>query len=119
MGYIDGYVLPVRRDRIDDYRKIAKTLLAIWIEHGALSAVEAVADDVPDGAVTSFPLSVKASPHETVVFAFITYRDRAHRDEVRAKAAADPRMQQPDARIVDGERMIWGGFRCLVSMGAA
>ena len=111
--YIDGFLVPVRKDRIDAYRAMAETTLAVWIDHGALTAVEAMGDDVPDGVHTSFPMAVKLQPGEVVFFSFITYRDRAHRDEVNAKVFADPRMNDfdPKSAPFDMKRMIFGGFQ--------
>jgi uncharacterized protein YbaA (DUF1428 family) len=116
--YIDGFVVPVPKDRVEDYKAHAEETLDVWMDHGALSAVEAMGDDVPDGVVTSFPMAVKLEPHEVAFFSFITYRDRAHRDAVNAKVFADPRMQKtegdPAAWPFDGKRMIFGGFTALV-----
>jgi uncharacterized protein YbaA (DUF1428 family) len=115
MAYVDGYLLAVRKDRWDDYVTMATLGRDVWMEYGALSYCEAKADDVPYGEVTSFPRAVQATDDEIVVFSFITYRDRAHRDEVNAKVMADPRMQ-PDMQDTpfDMKRMIWGGFEAFV-----
>ncbi len=88
----------------------------MWKEHGALAYVEAVADDVKPGRHTSFPQAVKLKPDEVVVFAYIVYRSRAHRDRVNARAMADPRLADMDAKSVpfDGKRMFWGGFKAFV-----
>ncbi|MGL6211217.1 MAG: DUF1428 domain-containing protein [Paracoccaceae bacterium] len=120
MMYVDGFVVPVPADRIEDYRAHATAALDVWMEHGALSAVEAMADDVPGGVQTSFPMAVKLEPGEIVIFSFITYRDRAHRDAVNERVFADPRMaayrtEEGSANWpFDGRRMIWGGFKALV-----
>jgi uncharacterized protein YbaA (DUF1428 family) len=121
--YVDGFVVPVPKDRVEDYRKHAATALDVWIEHGALSAVEAMGDDVPEGVTTSFPMAVKLEEGEVVFFSFITYRDRAHRDAVNALVQEDARMQplmsgEGDWPF-DGKRMIWGGFSALVTRGVA
>ena len=115
MAYVDAFVLPVYRDREDDYRKMAELGCKVWIEHGALTYVECRADDVPDGKVTSFPMAVKLEPNEVVYVSYITYRDRAHRDEVNAKVMADPRMQGMTDTPFDMKRMIFGGFAPIVS----
>jgi uncharacterized protein YbaA (DUF1428 family) len=116
--YIDGFVVPVPQDRIEDYRVMAEEAMALWIEHGALSAVEAMGDDVPDGVVTSFPMAVRAEPGEVVFFSFITFRDRAHRDAVNAAVMADPRLKMPgETAPFDARRMIWGGFQPILSKG--
>ena len=117
--YVDGYVIPVKKDRIDEYRKLAQDAGKVWKEHGALEVVECVADDVKPGKWTSFPQSVKLKPGELVVFAYIVYRSRAHRDRVNAKVMADERlstMMDPKAMPFDGKRMIWGGFDVMVKL---
>ena len=90
--YVDGFVLPVPKDNVDAYRRMARKAGKVWREHGALEYHECVADDVDPGKVTSFPRSVKAKPEETVVFAWIVYKSRAHRDRVNAKVMSDPRL---------------------------
>jgi uncharacterized protein YbaA (DUF1428 family) len=86
------------------------------MEYGALAYVECVGDDVLPGKVTSFPQSVKLKPDETVVFSWIVYKSRAHRDRVNKQAMADPRLAGMDPKTLpfDGKRMIWGGFKGLV-----
>jgi uncharacterized protein YbaA (DUF1428 family) len=89
----------------------------VWREHGAIEYFECVADDVQPGKHTSFPQSVKLKPGETVVFAYIVYKSRAHRDRVNAKVMKDPRlksMMDPKALPFDGKRMFWGGFKVMV-----
>jgi len=88
-----------------------------WREHGALEYREYVADDVKVGKLTSFPRSVKLKRGETVIFAWIAYKSRAHRDQVNAKVMKDPRlakMMDPKAMPFDGKRMFWGGFKLLI-----
>ncbi len=117
MRYVDGYVLPVPKKNLQAYRRMARTSGKVWREHGALEYVECVADDVKPGKWTSFPQSVKLKPDETVVFAYIVYKSRAHRDRVNAKAMKDKRlasMMDPKALPFDGKRMFWGGFKVLV-----
>lgn len=117
MPYVDGFVLPVSKKRIADYRKIARKAGKIWREHGALDYVECVADDVKPGKLTSFPQSVKLKKDETVVFAYIVYKSRAQRDRVNARVFKDPRMAamcDPGNMPFDPKRMFWGGFKVLV-----
>ena len=116
MAYVDGYVLAVPKAKLDDYWKMASLGRDTWMEHGALGYCEALADDVPYGELTSFPRAVQAKDDETVIFSFITYRDRAHRDEVNKKVFADPRMNQmsPEDTPFDLKRMIFGGFEVKV-----
>ena len=115
--YVDGFVLPVPKKKLADYRRMAQKASRVWLDHGALEFVECVADDVKPGKVTSFPQSVKLKPTETVVFSYITYKSRAHRDRVMKKVMADPRlkdMMDPKSMPFDAKRMIFGGFKTLV-----
>ena len=92
MAYVDGFVLPVPKKKLEAYRRMARKAGKVWREHGALEYVECVADDVKPGKHTSFPQSVKLKPGETVVFSYIVYKSRAHRDRVNAKVMKDPRL---------------------------
>jgi len=114
--YVDGFVVPVPKNKVEDYRRIAELAREVWMEHGALSYVEALAEDVKPGELTSFPQSVDLREDETVVFAWITYRSREHRDEVNRKVMADPRLKDHDPLKMpfDAKRMIYGGFRIFV-----
>ena len=115
--YVDGFVLPVPKRNLDAYRRVARKAGKIWREHGALDYKECVAEDVKKGKVTSFPQSVDLKRGETVVFAWIVYRSRAHRDAVNKKVMADPRMtkmMEPMDDIMDSKRMVYGGFEVIV-----
>ncbi len=117
--YVDGFVVPVNKDRLDEYRRIARKAGKIWREYGALEYVECVADDVDPGKVTSFPRSVKLKPDEVVVFSWITYKTRAQRDRILKQVMEDPRvkdMVDPNNMPFDGKRMFWGGFKTLVEL---
>jgi uncharacterized protein YbaA (DUF1428 family) len=117
--YVDGFVLPVPKRNLDAYRRQARKAGKIWREHGALEYRECVADDVKVGKLTSFPQSVKRKRDETVVFSWIVFKSRAHRDRVNAKVMKDPRladMMDPKAMPFDAKRMIYGGFSVLVEI---
>jgi uncharacterized protein YbaA (DUF1428 family) len=117
MRYVDGFVVPVPRKRLAEYRRMAQKAGRIWREHGALEFVETVADDVKPGKLTSFPQSVRLKSGEAVVFSYIVFKSRAHRDRVNAKVMKDPRltgMMDPKTMPFDAKRMIWGGFKSLV-----
>ena len=117
MRYVDGFVVPVPKKNMQAYRRMAQKAGNVWREHGALEYIECVADDVKPGKHTSFPQSVKLKPNETVLFAYIVYKSRAHRDRVNAKVMKDPRlasMMDAKAMPFDGKRMFWGGFKVLV-----
>ena len=118
--YIDGYVVPVPKAKLDAYRRLARKAGKVWIRHGALEYMESVADDVKKGKVTSFPQSVKLKRGEVVVFSYIVYKSRAHRDRVNKKVMDDPAFANMDMKDMpfDGMRMIWGGFKPLVHMKA-
>ncbi|MCR5875056.1 DUF1428 family protein [Phenylobacterium sp. J426] len=111
MAYVDGFVLAVPKAKVEDYKKMAQLGAEVWMSHGATSYVECFGDDVPCGELTSFPRAVQAKDDEVVVFSWITYRDKASRDEINAKVMADERMKgsMEDAPF-DGKRMIFGGF---------
>src|SRR3954453_1918177 len=118
-GYVDGFVMPLPKSNVDKYREIASTAGGVWMEHGALDYKECLADDVSVGEVTSFPRSVKLEDGETVVFAWITYESRQHRDDVNAKVMAAQRMKarmDPAREIADHKRMIFGGFEIIVDV---
>jgi uncharacterized protein YbaA (DUF1428 family) len=117
--YVDGFVAPIPKRNIDAYRRMARKSGKIWREHGALEYRECVADDVPMGKVTSFPRSVQRKRNETVVFSWIVFRSRAHRDRVNAKVMEDSRladMKDPKALPFDAKRMIYGGFEVVVDV---
>jgi len=116
--YIDGFVLAVPKDKVEEYRRFAATFGAIWKEYGALTYIEAAADDVPYGELTSFPRAVQATDDETVIFSWITYPSREARDEINEKVMADPRLKDmgPDTMPFDGKRMIYGGFKTIVEL---
>jgi uncharacterized protein YbaA (DUF1428 family) len=117
MTYVDGFLVPIPKDKVDAYRDIATTAGKVWMEHGALSYVEAQADDVSMGELTSFPRAVQQKEDETVFFSYITYKSREHRDEVNKKVMEDPRLKMDMADMpFDGKRMIFGGFKSLVEM---
>ena len=118
MNYVDGFVVPVPKDKLGAYRRMAKKAGKVWRDHGALEFHESVTDDVKVGKWTSFSRSVKLKKSETVVFSWIVYKSRAHRDRVMAKVMKDPRladMMQGKDMPFDGKRMIFGGFKIFVS----
>jgi uncharacterized protein YbaA (DUF1428 family) len=116
--YVDGFVIPVPKDKLGDYRRMARKFGALWIQCGALEVHECAADDVKPGKRTSFPQAVKLKPDEMVVFSWIVFKSRRHRDAVNKKVMADPLMAQMDPKSVpfDGKRMFWGGFKEIVRL---
>jgi uncharacterized protein YbaA (DUF1428 family) len=116
--YVDGFVVPVPRPNIDAYRQFSEAAGRVWKEHGALEYVECIADDVQPGKVTSFPQAVKLEADEVVVFSWIVYESREHRDRVNSAVMSDPRIKDidPKSHPFDGSRMFWGGFKVLLAM---
>ena len=117
MSYVDGFVVPVPKNRLTAYRRLARKAGKVWREHGALHYVECVADDVKPGKVTSFPQAVKLKPDEVVVFSWIVYASRRERDRVNKKVMSDPRLKMnPKDMPFDGMRMFWGGFKPMLDL---
>ena len=117
MTYVDGFVLPVPKKNLPAYRKMAQKAAKIWREHGALEYRECVGDDLDVKDMLTFPRLAKAKAGETVVFAWITYKSRAHRDRVVAKVMKDPRLEcsmDPKTLPFDFKRMAYGGFKTFV-----
>lgn len=118
-NYVDGFLVPVPSDKLEAYRKISRKCGKIWMEYGALQYIECAADDVKPGKWTSFPQAVKLKEGEVVIFSYIVYKSRKHRDTVNKKVFGDPRMNRimgPDNMPFDGKRMIFGGFSTIVSL---
>ena len=115
--YVDGFVLPCPKSKVAAYRKIASKAGKVWMEHGALEYRECVLEDNPKGAL-HFGKALRAKPGETVIFAYITYKSRAHRDKVNKAVMADPRMGADAVPEMPFEmrRMAYGGFSTIVGM---
>jgi uncharacterized protein YbaA (DUF1428 family) len=118
MAYVDGFVVPVPKARLNAYKALARKAGKIWKEYGALDYHECVADDVTVGKRTSFPRSVKLRDDEVVVFSYITYKSRRDRDRINKAVMADPRLASMDPKSMpfDAKRMFWGGFKTLVQL---
>lgn len=117
MRYVDGYVLPVPKKNLQAYFRIAKKAGKIWREHGALEYRECVGDDLHVKMGLPFPRLAKTKPSETVVFSWIVYKSRAHRDRVNAKVMKDPRIKglcDEKSMPFDMKRMAYGGFKVVV-----
>ena len=88
--YVDGFVIPIPKKNMKAYQRMAQKAGKVWKDHGALEYFECVADDVKPGKLTSFPQSVQLKRGEVVVFSWIGYKSRKHRDAVNRKVMADP-----------------------------
>ena len=116
MAYVDGFVLAVPKKNLAPYRRLAQKAARIWEEYGALDYRECVADDLDVKMGKPFPRLLKLRRDETVVFSWIVYRSRAHRDQVNAKVMKDPRLAM-DSMPFDVKRMCYGGFETMVALG--
>jgi uncharacterized protein YbaA (DUF1428 family) len=119
MRYVDGYVLPVPRKNLEAYRRMARTAGKVWKDHGALEYRECAGEDLAVKWGVSFPRLLRIKRSETVVFSWIVFKSRAHRDRVNAKVMKDPRlaeMMDQKAMPFDLKRMVYGGFSILVDL---
>ncbi len=122
--YVDGFLIPVPKKNLARYKRVANAAGKIWLEHGALQYIECVGDDLDhEGIVFPFPKSAQCKPGETVVFSWIVYRNRKHRDQMNKKVMEDPRLEkmqreQMKTPIFDNKRMAYGGFVTMVEKGA-
>lgn len=113
--YVDGFVIPVPKRRLPAYKKMAVLAAKVWMEHGALDYCECVVDDMKANWALPFSKCAKTKPGETVIFAWITYRSRAHRDRVNAKIMKDDRMKLDETTVpFDAKRMYYSGFNVLI-----
>ncbi len=114
MSYVDGFVIPLSKNKLAGYRKMAKLGAKIWREHGALDYYECVGDDLTIKGVLPFGKFAKLKANETVILSFIVYKSKAHRNQVNKKVMQDPRMQTYPEMPFDPKRMTVGGFKVLV-----
>lgn len=115
--YVDGYVVPVPKKKIKQYQRIAQKAGKIWREHGALDYRESAADDLNVEFCMPFNRGIKSKPGETIVFSFVIFKSRAHRDKVNTKVMKDPRISEmcdPKDMPFDCKRMLYGGFKTIV-----
>jgi uncharacterized protein YbaA (DUF1428 family) len=118
-NYVDGFVLPVSKKKLPAYRRMAQKVSRIWKEYGALDYKECVGDDLDSKMGLPFPRVIKCKTGETIVFAYIVYKSRAHRDSVCAKLMKDPRLEKicnGKNMPFDPSRMLYGGFKVMVSL---
>jgi len=113
--YVDGFVIPIPKKNIAAYRKMAALGARVWMKHGALAYFECVGDDLDVKFGVPFTKGIHTKKGETVVFSWIVYKNRAHRDRVNAAVMKDPKMQvAPKKMPFDCARMLYGGFKALV-----
>lgn len=120
-NYIDGFVLPIPRIYIDEYKKVAEQVAEIWKEYGAIAYFEFVGDDLSLEGTKSFIETVDANEDEEIVFGWVVFPSKEIRDLANKKVPTDPRMTEivsplnnPKKLIFDATRMVYGGFKPLV-----
>lgn len=115
-NYVDGFVIVIPKKNILKYKKISKDAGKVWRDHGALDYKECVADEINSKFGLPFPKLTKVKPSETVIFSWITYKSKAHRNSVNKKVMKDPRIANidPASMPFDHKRMSYGGFKVLV-----
>src|SRR5882672_7322969 len=119
MRYVDGYVLPVPKKNLKTYASMARTASKVWRDHGAIDYKECAGEDLQVKFGVPFLRIMKAKPSETVVFSYIVFKSRKHRDQVNARVMKDPRlakMMDPKNMPFDSKRMVYGGFKVLVDV---
>ena len=119
MGYVDGYVIPVHKKKLKAYLRMAELGKKWWMKHGALDYKECLGDDLDIKFCLPFTKGIKSKPGETIVFAYIVYKSRAHRDKVNAAVMKDPRINEmcdPKNMPFDCKRMLYGGFKAIVEI---
>ena len=117
MKYVDGYVLPVPKKHLAAYRRMAQKAAKVWRDHGALEYRESSGDDLNTKVGTPFVRAIKTKPGETIVFSWIVFKSKAHRDRVNAAVMKDPRLDGMDEKKMpfDLKRMSYGGFKMMVA----
>lgn len=116
--YVDGFLIPIAKDRIGEYREMAQKAGEVWKEHGAIEYCECVGDDLDIEEMVSFKKAADTSDEETVIFSWIVFESREHRDSVNAAVMNDPRikdMMESGSELFDYRRMAYGGFKTLVN----
>jgi len=121
MRYVDGYVIPMPKKNVKAYMLMARKAGKIWMEHGALEYRECVGEDLKVKGLATFPATMKSKSNETVVFSWIVFKSRAHRDSVNKKVISDPRLAKitPKSMPFDMKRMVCGGFQAMVDLEGA
>jgi len=117
MSYVDGFLLPLPSDKVEMYREKAQAAGKVWMEHGALAFVECVADDMEAKECIPFTKPAGVKDGEIVVFSYIVFSSREHRDAVNAKVMEDPRVKDSCKDLpFDYRRMAYGGFKSIVNL---
>ena len=119
MKYTDGFLIPIPKKNVAAYRRMSQKAGKVWKEYGALEYIECVGDDMNVKMASSFPKTLKTKPDETVIFSWITYKSKAHRNSVNKKIMKDKRianMMGENCMPFDVKRMLYGGFKIIVNV---
>lgn len=117
--YIDGFVIPVPKNKVAEYRRLARQAAKLWKEHGALDFRESIGDDLEVKGMTPFGRFAKTKPGETVVFSWVVFKSRKHRDQANARLMKDPRttaLCEASGQLFDCKRMAYGGFKTIAQL---
>lgn len=122
MAYIDGFVIKIKKNKLQEYRKMAQKAGKIWKKYGALQYIEAIGDDMNPNMgeykILTFPKLTKSTSQDKVIFSFIVYRSKEHRNTVNKKVMKDPFMNDPKWKDkpmpFEMKNMAYGGFRAIV-----
>ena len=115
MKYVDGYILPLPKKNLQAYRRMAQEAGKVWLKHGALDYKECVGDDLKTKWGIPFPRMMKLKPGEVVVFSYVVFKSRDHRDRVNAKVMKEMAETCGTKEMpFDVKRMVYGGFKILV-----
>lgn len=114
--YVDGYIIPIKKKNLNTYKKMSKLGCKVWMDHGALSYYECVGDELKSKWGLPFPKLCKLKADETLVYAFVVYKSKSHRNQVNKKVHSDPRMTgAPPEMPFDMKRFSVGGFKTMIS----
>ena len=116
MHYVDGFVIPIPKKNLKAYVRMAKMGKEMWLKHGAIDYKECAGEDLESKWGTTFSQMMKLKPGETVIFSWIVFKSRAHRDRVNAKVIKEMEKMSPKEMPFDMKRMVYGGFKVLVDI---
>lgn len=122
-GYVDGYVLPVKKNKLATYKKMATMAGKTWIKYGALQYFECAGNDMSIASkmkLLPFQKMAKAKPNETIIFAFVVFKSKAHRDRVNKKVMKNmtmtPDLEKECKDLFDMHKMAYAGFKPIVGL---
>lgn len=125
-NYIDGFVLPVPRIHLNEYKSVAEKVAEIWKEYGALAYFEYVGEDLKLEGTRSFIEVLDSKEDEAIVFGWVLFPSRETRDLANKQVPNDPRMialvtplTKSAKLIFDASRMVYGGFQQLVQSNSS